>query len=71
MYRNTTANKSAKVDLSREFEGRALTMLGEILQEQNNLRRFLEKSFHVPDEYLAEDQDGSDEFDPVEEQDDL
>lgn len=43
--------------LSREFEGRALTLLGEILQQIQNQGLFLEKAFHVPDNYSNQDRD--------------
>lgn len=39
--------ESDKVD-SKIFQGRVLSLLGEILQNQNSMRIYLEDAFHVP-----------------------
>lgn len=36
---------------TREFAGRVLTMLGEILRNQNSMRIYLEDAFHVPGQF--------------------
>lgn len=42
---------------SKIFEGRVLTLLGEILRNQNSLRVYLEDAFHVPEEYQRKGKD--------------
>lgn len=48
--------ESDEVD-SKIFQGRVLSLLGEILQHQNSLRIYLEDAFHVPKESQRQDRD--------------
>lgn len=48
--------ESDEVD-SKVFRGRVLTLLGDILTNQNSLRIYLEDAFHVPEEYQRQTRD--------------
>lgn len=57
--------ESDEVD-SKKFQGRVLTLLGEILSNQNSLRIYLEDAFHVPEEYQRQAGDSFQEPDEEE-----